>query len=180
MLAAQMKQLAEHVLRVCDPAQAAATTVDDAIQFLVPKLLSKGLVAPSVEGKGFSLGVSRYYACIWSHYTSALTDNALSRMLNLSLSLSLSHTLPLSLPLSLSFTHSYAPSLFVSFWPTQQALSRVVKAARGALQGWRAPLISVLVESMSAFEPGMLQYMQFHTARLQISDEELEQVGDRG
>ena len=37
---------------------------------------------------------------------------------------------------------------------------------------WLIRLVGVLVESMSALEPKTLQYMQFHTARLQINDEE--------
>ncbi len=55
-------------------------------------------------------------------------------------------------------------------------LVRVVKAAGRSLGKWLVPLISVLVESMSALEPRSLQYMQFHTARLQISDDELENL----
>ncbi|CAE7531216.1 ECPAS, partial [Symbiodinium microadriaticum] len=43
-----------------------------------------------------------------------------------------------------------------------------------SLQDHLIELISVLVESMSAMEPQTLQYMQFHTDRLQISNEELE------
>lgn len=58
----------------------------------------------------------------------------------------------------------------------RQVLSRTVKAARAALKHWRPRLIAVMVECMSAFEPAMLQYMQFHTTRLAISDEELEQM----
>ena len=55
-------------------------------------------------------------------------------------------------------------------------LGKVVEAAKSApaLRKWLARIISVLVEGMSALEPQTLQYMQFHTARLRISDEELE------
>ena len=41
---------------------------------------------------------------------------------------------------------------------------------------WLIRLVGVLVESMSALEPKTLQYMQFHTARLQINEEELESM----
>lgn len=55
-------------------------------------------------------------------------------------------------------------------------LGKVVEAAKSALalRKWLARVISVLVEGMSALEPQTLQYMQFHTARLRISEEELE------
>lgn len=54
------------------------------------------------------------------------------------------------------------------------ALMKIIQATKSALEEWLDPIISVLVESMSALEPRTLQYMQFHTARLQISEEELE------
>ena len=55
-------------------------------------------------------------------------------------------------------------------------LGKVVEAAKSAtaLHKWLAQVVSVLVEGMSALEPQTLQYMQFHTARLRISEEELE------
>ena len=37
-------------------------------------------------------------------------------------------------------------------------------------------ITSVLIESMSALEPQTFQYMQFHTARLNISERELEEM----
>jgi hypothetical protein len=57
-------------------------------------------------------------------------------------------------------------------------LGKVVEAARVAppLKPWLAQIISVLIEGMSAMEPQTLQYMQFHTARLRITDEELESM----
>jgi hypothetical protein len=53
-------------------------------------------------------------------------------------------------------------------------LISVVKSARGNLRSHQTRLISVMVECMSAFEPAMLQYMQFHTGRMNITDEALE------
>jgi hypothetical protein len=47
---------------------------------------------------------------------------------------------------------------------------------RSALKGHLVHISSVLVESMAALEPRTLQYMQFHTARLNISDKELEDM----
>ena len=57
-------------------------------------------------------------------------------------------------------------------------LGKVVEAGRTApaLRQWLAQVISVLIEGMSAMEPQTLQYMQFHTARLRISEEELESM----
>jgi len=52
----------------------------------------------------------------------------------------------------------------------------IKKAERNVLKNWLPRLVSTLVESMSALEPKVLQYMQFHTARLQISEEELENM----
>jgi len=54
-------------------------------------------------------------------------------------------------------------------------LVRIIKAAKNMLEPWLPRLVSVLVEAMSALEPQTLQYMSFHTARLHISEEELEQ-----
>ena len=85
-------------------------TLTDATGFIIPFLLEKGLLAPSAEGKGFSIGL----------------------------------------------------------------LIRIVKTTKSSLQAHLVQLISVLIESMSAMEPQTLQYMQFHTERLQISNEELE------
>ena len=84
------------------------SVVDDAISFIMPILLDKGLLAPSPEGRGFTLGV----------------------------------------------------------------LVKLIKSSKSALKQWLIRLVGVLVESMSALEPKTLQYMQFHTARLQINEEE--------
>jgi hypothetical protein len=51
---------------------------------------------------------------------------------------------------------------------------RIVDLAGSLLQDWFAELISVLIESMSALEPGSLQYLQFHTSRMQLSGDDLE------
>ena len=84
--------------------------MDDITSFMIPLLLDKGLLAPSAEGKGFSIGL----------------------------------------------------------------LLRIVKTSRSSLKDHLIRLISVLVESMSAMEPRSLQYMEFHTERLNISATELE------
>jgi proteasome component ECM29 len=57
--------------------------------------------------------------------------------------------------------------------PVSQARYRLCEEP---LDRWLPPVIAVLVESMSALEPRVLQYMQFHTSRMQLSDEELEQA----
>jgi hypothetical protein len=85
-------------------------TVDDITSFIIPILLDKGLLAPSPEGRGFSIGL----------------------------------------------------------------LLRIVKTSRASLKDNLIRLVSVLVESMSAMEPRSLQYMEFHTERLNISTNELE------
>lgn len=109
-----MKVLSDHVTRACnkDESGSSITVVDDAIAFVMPLLLDRGLCAPSQEARGFTLGV----------------------------------------------------------------LVKLIKSSRSALKEWLVRLVSVLVESMSALEPKTLQYMQFHTARLQINDEELENM----
>jgi hypothetical protein len=110
-----MKCVAESALRCCDStlgSQYSSADAVEVVEFLVPKILQKGLLSPCVEGKGFALGV----------------------------------------------------------------LNQVIKSARSLLGSHRPSLLSVLIECMSAFEPQMLQYMQFHTSRLSISDEELERI----
>ena len=54
------------------------------------------------------------------------------------------------------------------------ALMKIIKTIQSSLGKWTVPIVSVLTESMSALEPRSLQYMEFHTSRLQISEEELE------
>lgn len=109
-----MKVLSDQVLRACNPEESGTCSVivDDAVSFIMPILLDKGLLAPSPEGRGFTLGV----------------------------------------------------------------LVKLIKSSRAALKEWLVRLVAVLVESMSALEPKTLQYMQFHTARLHINDEELENM----
>ena len=107
-----MKALSDSIIRSCNPEETALMTVDQTIDFIIPLILKEGLVAPSAEARGFSLGI----------------------------------------------------------------LLKIVQTAKSHLYKWLSELISVLVESMSALEPRTLQYMQFHTARLQISEEELENM----
>lgn len=54
-------------------------------------------------------------------------------------------------------------------------LSKIIRVSKtiSAIRKWLPNIISILIESMSALEPQTLQYMQFHTTRLRISDEEL-------
>lgn len=104
-----LKVLSELVLRACNPDESPAT-VNECVDIILPILLDKGLVAPTPEGRGFSLGI----------------------------------------------------------------LVRIVKVARASLKDWLVRLIAVLVEAMSALEPKTMQYMSFHTSRLNISNEELD------
>lgn len=53
-------------------------------------------------------------------------------------------------------------------------LLRIIKTARSYISKYRAKMIGALVESMSALEPQALQYLEFHTARLNISAGEYE------
>ena len=55
-------------------------------------------------------------------------------------------------------------------------LREIIKSAQSSLKGWLPRLISVTTEGMSALEPKTLQYMSFHTVRLDISDKELENL----
>lgn len=106
-----MKSLSDHVIRACDPVNA-LDPVHLTVELVLPIIQSKGLLSPSLEGKGFSLGI----------------------------------------------------------------LIQIIKTAKSSLLGLLPCIISILVESMSAMEPKTLQYMQFHTARLHISEEELEKL----
>ena len=106
-----MKSLSEHVIRACDPVDA-QDPVHATVGLVLPIIQSKGLLSPSLEGKGFSLGI----------------------------------------------------------------LLEIVKTAKSSLRGLLPCIVSILVESMSAMEPTTLQYMQFHTARLHISEEEVEKL----
>ena len=90
-----MKSLVDCILRVCDQSVSSAFNSAqclEIIEFLVPKLLSQGLISSSMEGKGFSLGV----------------------------------------------------------------LAKLIKLCRYLLRTWLPRIISILVECMSAFEPGNL------------------------
>jgi hypothetical protein len=50
------------------------------------------------------------------------------------------------------------------------------QVSRESLQEHLIRIIDILIESMAALEPRTLQYMQFHTARLNISDQDLEDL----
>ena len=83
--------------------------VEDATNFIIPMLLDKGLLEPSLEGRGFSLGL----------------------------------------------------------------LLRIVKTTKASLKTHLIRIIDTLVEAMSAMEPQTLQYLQFHTERLNIDKQVL-------
>ena len=85
---------------------------------------------------------------------------------------SVRHILAVVLPLILEKGLSVSTSEVRGF--SLGALMKIIHAAKNALGDWLDPIIAVLVECMSALEPRTLQYMQFHTARLQISEEELD------
>lgn len=51
---------------------------------------------------------------------------------------------------------------------------RLVETSKSYLRPWLPDLINIIVEAMSALEPNTLQYLQFHTARMQVSGDELE------
>lgn len=53
-------------------------------------------------------------------------------------------------------------------------LLRLVGAVQEELGAYYGRLVSVLVECMSALEPGALQYLQFHAVRLQTTVEDME------
>jgi hypothetical protein len=55
-------------------------------------------------------------------------------------------------------------------------LIRLITTCKQNLGGYQSRLVSVMVECMSAFEPSLLQYMQFHTSKLNITDEALEKT----
>ena len=55
-------------------------------------------------------------------------------------------------------------------------LIKLIAATKRSLNQYQVQLIAVMVECMSAFEPSMLQYMQFHTSRLNITDEAMEKT----
>lgn len=55
-------------------------------------------------------------------------------------------------------------------------LVQVVKVSKQSLKEHLIRIIDILIESMAALEPRTLQYMQFHTARLNISDKDLEDL----
>lgn len=59
---------------------------------------------------------------------------------------------------------------------TMGLLIRLIKESKSSLDRWVVRLISVLVEAMSGFEPQSLQYMSFHTTRLNILGDELESM----
>ena len=53
----------------------------------------------------------------------------------------------------------------------------IVKVSKQHLDSWLPRLIGVLVEcAMSAMEPQTLQYMSFHTARLKMTEEQLDKM----
>lgn len=107
-----IKVLCEQIHRACNPLESSLQTVQDCHNLILPLLVEKGLVSPTPEGRGISLGL----------------------------------------------------------------LIKIIKASKSHLGPWLPPLIESLTQCMSALEPTTLQYMSFHTARLNMSDEELERI----
>jgi proteasome component ECM29 len=54
------------------------------------------------------------------------------------------------------------------------AILKIVQHAKHNLIPWLEKLIDTLLESISALEPQMLQYMQFHVRTMRVSDEDWE------
>jgi hypothetical protein len=51
---------------------------------------------------------------------------------------------------------------------------QIIELCKNSLKHWLSKLINVLVECMSALEPRVFAFMQFHTSTLNMSEEELE------
>jgi hypothetical protein len=107
-----VKVLTDQVLRAANPEDGSPAVVRDCLDTILPLLVDRGLVAPTPEGRGLTLGV----------------------------------------------------------------LVSLIKVSKSHLGDWLPRLISTLVECMSAMEPQTLQYMSFHTARLKMSEEELDKM----
>lgn len=138
------KALSGLSVRFTNPEETDLAVARAAIDCVVPLLVEKGLVSPSAEARGFSLGVI----------------------------LKIVQRLDKSAAIPLPFRHSQVV-------PRQQQVvgqSVLLSGQEEPLGQWLPQLVSALVESMSALEPRVLQYMQFHTSRMQLSEEELEQA----
>lgn len=143
-----LQALSSLVVHFSDPNESEILIVQEVIDFIVPLLLEKGLVAPSAEARGFCLGV--LLKIVQVNVDVPASSNAQA--------------------VGLPFLRQAPPSSRV---PRTQARYRLQEEP---LDKWLPDLIAALVESMSALEPRVLQYMQFHTSRMQLSDEELEQA----
>ncbi len=55
-------------------------------------------------------------------------------------------------------------------------LIKVIETSKKMLLPWIAQLVDVFIESISALEPQMLNYIQFHTATIRVDNEEWEKA----
>ena len=189
-----MKALVDQVLRAVDPdspqnvtgasriggvraslAQREAVATD-CLGVIMPVLLEKGLVAPSPEGRGLTLGVceceSESESC--KGYISVTTIVVIFPILLIAVLLSSYTTTTLASHMTIILIIAHFQLLNQPI----QVLVKIVKA-NAAIRlvgtcGFLPKLVGVLTECMSAMEPQTLQYMSFHTARLNISEEDLE------
>lgn len=107
-----MKMFFQNILRASNPTESDAETCQTTISMILPILLEKGIVAASVEARGFSLGM----------------------------------------------------------------LLKLIEQASHMMVPWLIKLIDVFLESISALEPQMLNYIQFHTQSLQMGGEDWEKA----
>lgn len=105
-----MKALLSHVLSACNQDKESEEVVSETIGLVLPGLLDGGMLSPSVEARGFTLG----------------------------------------------------------------AIVSIVKNGRRHLSPWLERLVDNLLESISALEPQLMQYMQFHVQKTSMSEEDYE------
>jgi proteasome component ECM29 len=105
-----MKTLLAQVLIASDSNEVTEETASATVGLALPLLLDVGMLSPSMEARGFTLG----------------------------------------------------------------AIVKIVQQAKQSLFPWLEKLIDTLLESISALEPQLMQYMQFHVQAMQVSSEEWE------
>ncbi|KAJ1432761.1 hypothetical protein B484DRAFT_478556 [Ochromonadaceae sp. CCMP2298] len=173
-----------------------------AVDMVLPLLLNKGLLASSAEARGVSLGLIGKVveaASGTAHVTPAHAlagAAAVTRAAQAFAGLGVGPTDGSAAAAAAAaaataatamadgvggpaaaFLAAMVPNLVPSTAPpVARRTSVALSASYGPppLARWLPQLVSALVEGMSAMEPRTLQYMQFHTARLRISPEELE------
>lgn len=107
-----MKTFMQQIIRATNAKESSDDVAAMAIDLILPVLLEKGVVAPSLEARGFCFGV----------------------------------------------------------------LIKIIENSSQSLIRWLEKLVDALIESISAMEPQMMQYLQFHTSSLQLSAEEWEKT----